>query len=353
MKTSFELKSLDLALQRLLNEGVLKNEEQKDKLFEVYKKDSREYRLIHEEVNKLRYDKKLLEQMLKKDELIAGSKADSIDTDKKVEYALSLENITDFQKDGKNYIKIHYPYPYDNVRIIENRTDPYQTGKERFESLSETQKLISTDGITNATSIFEQSLVRDCHEVSMRDIKEVSGAIEYAKLSHEQKETVYGSIKAIISSLPITDEEKRILCSKSVDIMLENLNKKVYVSPEENIIVICEQNNPSKDEVKTLQTNKKTNSDGSVTKNYALRPLNETGYRYGNETSKDENANIAYDKQDEDDIEKEMGTSMKPIPPWQKRRRNQAAFISILWFVIFLGLVAGIVVAGLVSLSLN
>ena len=57
---------------------------------------------------------------------------------------------------GKNYIKIHYPYPYDKVRIIENRGN--QTGKERFESLKEKIAQTSLDAEKNTTLIFEQSL---------------------------------------------------------------------------------------------------------------------------------------------------------------------------------------------------
>lgn len=353
MKSEFELKSLDLALQRLLEDNVLKNKEQKEKLFEVYKKDPRKYSLIHEEIRKLRFDKELLEKMLKKDELIAGKNSNSIDTNKKAEYALSLENITDFEKDGKSYIKIHYPYPYDNVRIIENRTDPHQTGKERFEALSGTQKVISTDGVTNATSIFEQSLVRDCHEINVRDIKEVSTATEYSKLSFEQKEKVYGTIKSIIYNLPVSDEEKRVLSSKSVDAMLEALNKKVYISPEDNIVVICEQNEPEKDEVKTLSVTERVNKNGSISKNYTLKPVNENGYKYEESNDEIEYENIEFEKQNEEDIEKEMGVSLKPKAPWQKRRKKEAAFISILWFVIFLGVIAAIIFVSLINLIIN
>lgn len=353
MKSEFELKSLDLALQRLLEDNILKNKEQKEKLFEVYKKDPRKYSLIHEEIRKLRFDKELLEKMLKKDELIAGKSSSTIDTNKKAEYALSLENITDFEKDGKSYIKIHYPYPYDNVRIIENRTDPHQTGKERFEALSGTQKVISTDGVTNATSIFEQSLVRDCHEINVRDIKEVSTATEYAKLSFEQKEKVYGTIKSIIYNLPVSEETKRTLSSKSVDAMLEALNKKVYISPEENIVVICEPNSPSQDEVKTLNVNEKINVDGSRIKNYSLKPLDETGYKYEETYDEMGYENNEFESQKEDDIDKELGVSLKPKAPWQKRRKKEAAFISILWFVIFLGVIAAIIFVSLINLIIN
>lgn len=356
--TNFEQKSLNLALQRLLNDGVIKNEEQKNKLFEVYNKDHRPYRIIHEEINKLRFDRKLLESVLKKDEKIAGRDASSIDVNKKVEYALSLENITDFEKDGKRYIKIHYPYPYDNVRIIENRSDPYRTGKERFEALQGTQKIMSVDGITNATSIFEQSLVRDCHEVIMRDIKEVSRASQYAKLSFEEKEKVYGTIKALITSLEGPDDYKRELLKKPVEEILLILNRKVYISPEENIVVMSEENNPSKDEVKTLKTEKKTNVNGTTSVKYTLKPLNEIGYRYdgedyGENSEENISQNELYQKEEDDDIEKEKGSALTPKAPWQKKRKKEAAFISILWFVIFLGLIAGIITASFINLALN
>lgn len=356
--TDFEQKSLNLSLQRLLNDGVIKSEEQKNKLFEVYKKDPRVYRIIHDEINKLRFDRKLLESVLKKNEKIARHDANFIDVNKKVEYALSLENITDFEKNGKNYIKIHYPYPYDNVRIIENRSDPYKTGKERFESLQGTQKIMSVDGITNATSIFEQSLARDCHEVIMRDIKEVSKASEYTKLSFEEKEKVYGTVKALITSLEGPDHYKRELLKRPVEEILLILNRKVYISPEENIVVMCEENNLSKDEVKTLETEKKTTVNGITSVKYTLKPLNEKGYRYdGEEYDEKLEENISqneiYQKESADDIEKEKGLALKPKAPWQKKRRKEAAFISILWFVIFLGLIAGIITASLINLLLN
>lgn len=356
--TDFEQKSLNLALQRLLNDGVVKNEEQKDKLFEVYNKDPRAYRIIHDEINKLRFDRKLLESVLKKDEKIAGHDANSIDVNKKVEYALSLENITDFEKDGKSYIKIHYPYPYDNVRIIENRSDPYKTGKERFESLQGTQKIMSVDGITNATSIFEQSLARDCHEVIMRDIKEVSKANEYAKLSFDEKEKVYGTIKALITSLEGPDDYKSDLLKKPVEEILLILNRKVYISPEENIVVLIEENNPSKDEVKTLKSEKKTNVNGVTSVKYTLKPLNEIGYRYDGEYYDEEleeniSQNEFYQKDDADDIEKEKGSALTPKAPWQKKRKKEAAFISILWFVIFAGVIAAIILVSVVSMILK
>ena len=53
MKAEFELKSLDSALQRLLNDGILKNEEQKKKLYDLYREDKRNYPIIHNEIKKI------------------------------------------------------------------------------------------------------------------------------------------------------------------------------------------------------------------------------------------------------------------------------------------------------------
>lgn len=353
MKTDFEIRSLDLSLQRLLDDGIIKNENQKRKLFDLYRKDERNYNVIHQEIYSLRFDKELLEKKLKTNELVSGKEAATVDVNKKEEYKLSLENVTDFEKDGKSYIKIHYPYPYDNIRIIENRTDPHQTGKERFESLKDTQNIISVDGTVNATSIFEQTLVRDCHEVKLKDLKEITTAYEFSKLSIRQKEIVVGTMRSLVNSLPLSEGEKKLLLSKPTDIILSMLGKKVWISSEENIVVISTPNDPLKDEVKKLDIIKKVNSDGSQTKTYSLKPVDETGYKYnaGNYEASDQNE--SYEKSSAEDLDKEMGSALKPKEPWKKKRKKEAAFISILWFAIFSGTVFSIILMSLIYLMIN
>ena len=361
MKSEFELKSLDLALQKLLNDGVLKNSEQKDKLYNLYKNDVRTYGLIHEEINKLRFDMNFLQKMLATDEKVKED-ISKIDVTKKTEYTLSLENVTDFEKDGKSYIKIRYPYPSDVVRIIENRTNPHQTGKERFESILQSQGAMSVDGVINATSIFEQSLVKDCIEINMMDIKDVSTSTEYKKLSHEEKQRVYGTVRALVSSLPVADDVKRELSTKPVQTLLQILNKKIYISPSENIVVICDKSNPSKDETKTLSVKNHVTEDGRRINVYSLKPLDETGYRYNPDNNYQNTKNESQEPnkeeksendpeviQEEDDIDKEVGQAMVPKAPWQKRKK-QAAFISLLWSVILLGIISGALIAVLVKL---
>ena len=362
MRSEFELKSLNEALQRLLKAGILKNEEQKQKLYNLYKNDPRKYSLIHKEINDLRFNEKLLQDLLKKDELIAGKNANTIDTTKKVEYALSVENITDFEKDGKSYIKIHYPYPYDNVRIIENTTDPHKSGKERFEELQGTQKIMSTDGQTNATSIFEQTLVRDCNEIEMVNLSECAIPSEFEKLSGlssssgrmSEREIVYGTLKSIISSLDVSKEEKERLNSDNIDEMLKILGQKVYISPKENIVVNCVENSPELDEVKTLEY-----QIDQGKRKYSLKPLDGKGYKHDSEVSLEDSSNDEanygneeYEKEKTDELEKELGPSYS-LKRNNKKKKNEAAFISLLWFVIFAGVIAAIVLASIISMLLK
>lgn len=357
MKSEFELKSLDNALQRLLNDGILKNEEQKKKLYDLYKEDKRNYPIIHNEINKLRLDEKLLQEKLKQDTLIAGKDAKTIDTTKKVEYTLSLENVSDFEKEGKKYIKVHYPYPYDEVRIIENN-DPHMTGKQRFEELQGTQKIMSTDGTTNATSIFEQSLIRDCTEVKMHDMKEISKSTEFSKLSSEEKEIVYGTLVSVISTLDVNPETKAKLSRENVEIMLDLLNKKISISPSENIVVVSTPNSISDDEVKTLKIESVKDVAGKEVKKYNLSPLNDTGYLYNGQSTENESESMDQKENEEveiskeDDIDKEMGTAYS-LKQNRRKKKNEAAFISLLWFVIFAGVITSIILAGIINMFIK
>lgn len=341
MRSEFELKSIKLLTERLLEDGYIKNVEQRDKLYEVYSNDNREFYVIHEEIKKLRFDKELLEKKLKMNEQVLNKESNTVDLKKQTEVPLSLENITDFEKNGKMFIKIHYPKPLDSVRIIENNTDPYKSGKEIFESLRETQKIISLDGEKNTTSLFEQVLLRDCAEVKLRDIKEVSVPTEYSKLSYEEKQVVYGTLKCIISSLNVSDDVKTNLNEESIDTMLRLIDKKIYISPEYNIIVTCTPNEPSKDSVKEL----KYILESGVKKFY-LSSISENAYDYSKEeyTESVQEQNTEYEKTQEEDMIQEKGTQYKPVPPWKKRRNNnQAAFISIFWITLFAGVLVGII----------
>lgn len=326
MSVAFELKSLNTALDRLVKDGVI-TPPQRIKLYALYANDTRPYKEIHEELNKVRYDDKLLEKLMLKNETVAGKKINAEDVKKTPKVTLSLDNVTDFEKDGKYYIKIHYPYPYDNVRIIENLSDPYHSGRERFTQLCGNQSLISLDGEKTATTIFEESLVRDCHEINIRALNELENESEFRKLNVE--------------------EQRRVLATKKV--MASNpdafLQKQVFIAPAENIVVVLTPNAPRKDEVKTV---KETTVNG-VVKQF-LVPLNETGYRYDGKNNEQrespsesslatDTANEEYEKSDGE----ELGTAYKKLPK-NKRKGKEAAFINTLLLVIILGLITGLII---------
>ena len=356
MKTEFELRKIEEELKNLLQDGILKNNEELSKLRDLYVQDKRSLDEITKEIQNLRFNKNLLDEKLKQEIKIEDINISQIEENKN-ECKISLENVTDFEKDGKRYIKIHYPYPYDNVRIIENRSN--QTGKERFESLKEQIGQTSLDATKNTTSIFEQSLLKDCAEINLKDIREISTKYEFDKLSDKEKQVVYGTLKAVILTLPVSDIEKRNLTSKSADTILDILQKKIYISPIDNIIVISQINEASKDEIKSLDVQKRTTLTGNVVFDYKLKPLNEVGYKYENqsiETENDENSidnNMEYENQSTGDIDKELGSSIKPKAPWQKRKKNNAAFISVLWFVMFLGMILSILLVSLIKIYVS
>ena len=208
MKTEFESNKIEEELKNLLKDGVIKDDEELNKLKDIYIQDERSLSEIEKEIKELRFNENLLDEKLKQEIKIEDININNLQETKENECKISLENVTDFEKDGKNYIKIHYPYPYDKVRIIENRGN--QTGKERFESLKEKIAQTSLDAEKNTTLIFEQSLSKDCNEINLKDIRELSTKYEFDKLTDDEKQIVYGTLKSIIMSLPVRSEERRV-----------------------------------------------------------------------------------------------------------------------------------------------
>lgn len=348
--SEFELKSLQYSLDHLKELGIIENDNQYDSLLEMYKSDTRDFNEIHKElydmeVNHDLYQKKL-EECINKDTKV---KTD-VDLEKEATVELKLDNITDFDKNGKSYIEIHYPQPIDEVRVIENTTDPHYTGKEIFESLKDKSGLVTMDGTSNATTIFEQELSKKCHEVNMKDIKEVSKAEEYNKLSKEEQKIVYGTLMTTINSLDLTIEQKSDLKKGPVEEIFKIVNKKIYISPEENVIISWNKNNYEKDEISTLDT--KTN-DNKVS--YTLKPLNASGYKStyseNNEMSNESDSNELGEEtnsmsdemveneekeiQDPNDLELQKGAVLTYKRKRQKPK-DSAAFVNIIWPIILI-----------------
>lgn len=332
MRTEFEKKSLEKALRKLIEEGILKNEDQYDKLFDVYIKDARQFYEIKDEINSLRTNRTLLEDLLKRENKIIKEEKVDIDSKKEVKHEITKENIEDFVRPdtGRRYIKIHYPHPNNTVRIIENNSE--KTGKELFDELQEVQKTISVDGNLNPTTIFEQYLAQKYHEVKMTNISEYSSFTNYQSLSGKnngalqdkmsEKEVLYGVLKSIVDSLNVSEEFKKELTPKKIEEILKNMGKRVFVSLSENIIVTADETTVDKDDISMLT------KDASKTPiKYVLKSIKETSISKDYETEQKE-------EQSEEEVKQDDGVSYLKK---KKNKKEQEGFADKLWFFLFAG----------------
>ena len=103
--TAFQKNSLQRQLDSLKNSGVINNE-QAIKLMEIYEKDTRDFTKIFNEVKSFLFNQDLLKEVLEKNTMVNGTKVSDMNLNDKKKAPLSLENITDFRKDGKDYVII-------------------------------------------------------------------------------------------------------------------------------------------------------------------------------------------------------------------------------------------------------
>lgn len=276
MKEKNDIDVINKSLEKLISNGyITKSDAEILKLF--YYEDKRNIEDINDEIAKFPINKSFLKEKLK------GAKIDK--EKKKVENttpSLSLENIVDFEKDGKSFIKIHYPFPDDRVRVIENRTDPFKTAKEIFEELNES---IGTDeeGIKRAVSIFEDIMLKKCNETKLVNYEEQKKYTEYDKLSNKEKENFDGLTEVL-------DNNKQKFEGKVVRVCLE-----------EKIVIISTKNEPTKDEIKKIKFNKEK-------ERYELVPVDSKGYKYDNQDNMDQDTNSLENDASEDDLNIEEKT---------------------------------------------
>ncbi len=276
MKEKNDIDVINKSLEKLISNGyITKSDAEILKLF--YYEDKRNIEDINDEIAKFPINKSFLKEKLK------GAKIDK--EKKKVENttpSLSLENIVDFEKDGKSFIKIHYPFPDDRVRVIENRTDPFKTAKEIFEELNES---IGTDeeGIKRAVSIFEDIMLKKCNETKLVNYEEQKKYTEYDKLSNKEKESFDGLTEVL-------DNNKQKFEGKVVRVCLE-----------EKIVIISTKNEPTKDEIKKIKFNKEK-------ERYELVPVDSKGYKYDNQDNMDQDTNSLENDASEDDLNIEEKT---------------------------------------------
>ncbi len=274
MKEKNDIDVINKSLEKLISNGyITKSDAEILKLF--YYEDKRNIEDINDEIAKFPINKSFLKEKLK------GAKIDK--EKKKVENttpSLSLENIVDFEKDGKSFIKIHYPFPDDRVRVIENRTDPFKTAKEIFEELNES---IGTDeeGIKRAVSIFEDIMLKKCNETKLVNYEEQKKYTEYDKLSNKEKESFDGLTEVL-------DNNKQKFEGKVVRVCLE-----------EKLVIISTKNEPAKDEIKKIEFNKEKGR-------YELVSVDSKGYKYGNQdTNSKEKVASKDDLNSEEKLQKE------------------------------------------------
>lgn len=301
----FKRQAISYALEELKNKHLINDDEAK-KLQELYEKDSRDIKEIFYEIKNLTREE--IEKKLTKE------KAQKTPQENKI----SIDNVDDFQNQmkTKNLIKIHYPYPSDEVKVVENYSG--RSAKELFEAAKDKDGLVSVDGFVSSVDVSKDYIEPDKIEVKLHNVTDLARRGEFSKLSYKEKECVIGLVSSIVNELSKRgDISKEELSRTPVDRLVLMLNKNVFISPEENIVILCTENEPTKDEIMAVTKN----SDGK----YELENLKidnnekEIGGNTGDATSKEkpemENENTL-------ENDKEKGTSMRKKAPWERRRAS-------------------------------
>lgn len=301
----FKRQAISYALEELKNKRLINDDEAK-KLQELYEKDSRDIKEIFYEIKNLTREE--IEKKLTKE------KAQKAPQENKI----SIDNVDDFQNQmkTKNLIKIHYPYPSDEVKVVENYSG--RSAKELFEAAKDKDGLVSVDGFVSSVDVSKDYIEPDKIEVKLHNVTDLARRGEFSKLSYKEKECVIGLVSSIVNELSKRgDISKEELSRTPVDRLVLMLNKNVFISPEENIVILCTENEPTKDEIMAVTKN----SDGK----YELENLKidnnekEIGGNTGDTTSKEK-----HEMKNENALanDKEKGVAMRKKAPWEKRRAS-------------------------------
>lgn len=301
----FKRQAISYALEELKNKRLINDDEAK-KLQELYEKDSRDIKEIFYEIKNLTREE--IEKKLTK------AKAQKAPQENKI----SIDNVDDFQNQmkTKDLIKIHYPYPSDEVKVVENYSG--KSAKELFEAAKDKDGLVSVDGFVSSVDVSKDYIEPDRIEVKLHNVTDIARRGEFSKLTYKEKECVIGLVSSIINELAKQGNvSKEELSKMPVDRLVIMLNKNIFISPEENIVILCTENEPTKDEIMAVTKN----SDGK----YELENLKidnkekKIGGNTGDATSKEkpemENENTL-------ENDKEKGTSMRKKAPWERRKAS-------------------------------
>lgn len=302
----FKPAALNRALLNLKRKLVLSTDDEKE-LIDLYMKDQRDIKVLFDEISNL--DKETLNKKLNKI---------MIEKTSKKENKISLEYIDEFRnkENTKDMIKIHYPYPSDKIKVIENHSG--KSAKEIFEESKDEDGLVTVDGFVNTTDVSKRYVEPDRIEVKMRNVTELATKGEFNKLSTKEKECVLGLVACIIKQLAKDDEHEKALKSIPVEQLIMMLNKNVFIAPDENIVVLCVPDDPTKDEIKAVTKN--SNNE------YELEDLKLGGKEMVMNTeasTSDNQNNDMYDEKEElsdEEKEKDRGTPLVKKPNWKNNR---------------------------------
>lgn len=302
----FKSAALNRALLNLKRKLVLSTDDEKE-LIDLYMKDQRDIKVLFNEISNLDRDtlnKKLNKIMIEK-------------TSKK-ENKISLEYIDEFRnkENTKDMIKIHYPYPSEKIKVIENHSG--KSAKEIFEESKDEDGLVTVDGFVNTTDVSKRYVEPDKIEVKMRNVTELANKGEFNKLSAKEKECVLGLVACIIKQLAKNEEHEKTLKKIPVEQLIMMLNKNVFIAPNENIVVLCIPDDPTKDEIKAVTKN--SNNE------YELEDLKLGGKEMVMNTEASTSDNQKNDMDDEkeelfdEEKEKNRGTPLIKKPNWKNNR---------------------------------
>lgn len=302
----FKTAALNMALLNLKRKLVLNKDDEKE-LINLYMKDQRDIKILFDEISNL--DRDTLNKKLNR--IIAEK------TSKK-ENKISLEYIDEFRnkENTKDMIKIHYPYPSEKIKVIENHSG--KSAKEIFEDSKDEDGLVTVDGFVNTTDVSKRYVEPDRIEVKMRNVTELANRGEFNKLSTKEKECVLGLVACVIKLLAKDEEQEKALKKIPVEQLIMMLNKNVFIAPDENIVVLCLYDDPTKDEIKAVTKN--SNNE------YELEDLKlgvkEMVMNTEASTSDNQNNDIDDEKEELSDEEKEKdrGTPLVKKTNWKNNR---------------------------------
>ena len=98
----------------------------------------------------------------------------------------------------KNLIKIHYPYPSDEVKVVENYSG--KSAKELFEAAKDKDGLVSVDGFVSSVDVSKDYIEPDRIEVKLHNVTDIARKGEFSKLTYKE-------IQLVLREIPITDKE--------------------------------------------------------------------------------------------------------------------------------------------------